>query len=254
MVLILKSNRNVPNFILLCLNSLANLSSSSRSTFSSAGRSSLPIIVWWLGMSRGDIGRREENEENGDGESDVRGGGEEELWEVVVAVVASDDSEWVKAGINCLTKWLEFSASSDKSCVIDLWSWLIWLLACWPFECDNSLGIVWEMRKFFSCCCKFCCCCWSANWMVWTSNGPRTFGSTWWCFMIGSTWWCFMIGSTWWCFTIGSTWRSPVWFEAASTAATAIWLCQRAFWALSVESWNVVQFLLNTFKAITFTE
>ncbi len=210
----------VPNLILRCLNSFANRSSSSRSTFSSAGKSSLPTIVWWLGMSRGDIGRWEEN---GEGEREVRGGGDEEHWDDVFAC------DGVKAGVSCSAGWLEVSKRSFESC---LWRCRMWTsdgkAVCWPFDCDKTLADeVWENKKCFSCCCKFCCCCWSANWMVWTSNCPMLLWGRSKGLMVL---WRRSKGPR----LIG---RSPFWVEAAaSTAATAIWLCQRAFCALKVES------------------
>ena len=85
-----------PSLIRLCLNSLANLSSSSRSIFSSAGRSSLPTrdCCCCCCISRGDIDLgfpSGENGENGDGESEVRGGGDDdECDDVVVVVVVID--------------------------------------------------------------------------------------------------------------------------------------------------------------------
>ena len=73
------------------MNSLANLSSSSRSIFSSAGRSSLPTRdCCCCCISRGDIERgfpSGENGENRDGESEVRGGGDDDECDDVVVVV-----------------------------------------------------------------------------------------------------------------------------------------------------------------------
>ena len=222
--LVVNFNICVPSLILLCLNSFANLSSSSRSIFSSAGRSSLPFSCWWWWSIK--FGEIEdlwfvvgENAENGGGDTDVKSGGEFEQTEV--AVVDFDNGVTgirlgaVKQRLAVVGFLSEISSFTVNSCCIALCWCVLWCRGLWS---GFWLAMGCNIRKDWSCWCRVCCCCCRAAWRVCRSEVEIVFGPKVW----EGFWW-----KGWWLET-----------AAASAAATAIWLCQRTFWALKADNWN----------------
>ena len=200
-----------PCLILRCLNSLANCSNSSRSTFSSAGRSSLGTTVWmgeliWganLGNCiSGDVdidkglehsgGEREDRGAGGDGGMGVsadRARGTRLLAWCCCFCFCCLRRSLALGGSGCPQTWLFVACCWASSCC--LWSRFIWDVA-WAtafWTCDWRKAAVlacvttgWARRcccccsnkNDWSCCWRFCCCCWRASCRVWSSEDPKT--------------------------------------------------------------------------------
>ena len=137
------------------MNSLANFSSSSRSRFSSAGRSSRAIMDAGPGIRIGDRQRCVDvNVENGDVDNDVIGGGG--LPESPDPVTGRD-SMFETAMMPFLLGERPNRTSSKLDLILKFCS------SRDPFDGDADEDVCCSIRKFFSCCCRFCCCCCNAT-------------------------------------------------------------------------------------------